>query len=936
MAKNTFCVSDFPHTLIKSQKSAPSSPERFSLLLLEFGEVYFEDFSAVYYPNAETEQEEIERKQRGRLKICSESLVFDPLDFSHPVIKVAFRDCTSVKSWDNNDSRISDNSFTVKTNQFCEMLEGNILSPYKFKKEKCTFVFSLNYGDVSNVLSQVITLVNATKQPKSDHLSLIESLVSSRHAAVSFNTSWLEDLYEEHVLELSGDHVTPMVSNPGRIMLTSSRLYYQPYNNVETEPVLKVALDELRSVLKRRYMLRHTGIELFCRGGYSMFLVLPSPRERNLLYDELIGRRPEAQLSDLVLAGLTRDWQVGRMSNYDYLMMLNHLADRSFNDIMQYPVMPWIIADYTSPSLDLTDSATFRDLSKPVGALTPERLKFFQTRYAEMSGRKFLYGTHYSAPGYVLYYLVRSAPEYLLCLQNGNFDKPNRLFHNIAQTWGNVNNDHADVKELIPEFYQSTGSFLLNTMNLDLGVRSDGNRVNNTLLPPWAKDAADFTRQCREALECDYVSAHLHHWIDLIFGYKQRGEEALEANNLFHYLTYEGEFNTERVHDPKELAAIELQVKEFGQTPRQLFTRPHPSRLISRTPPPPLTPTPPPSHSSQPDEPVKTEADTTAGLGYVGGGSCNPEEEWVDVQMPKAGPRTLTLKLKNKLHKEPVSSVFLSHDGKTIYSASHDKTLKVCGVNDGGQLLRSSSISGLPLSCLSLLPDSKCVLVGSWDNNVYVYSVEYASVVCSAYCHDSSITSLVWKNNLLVTGSWDSTVKVWDFPYPPPNDQTRPEAPKIICELDHDNEVSCVDLHGSKVASGTVDGFVTLWSVDGFREFELQAHSEGVTVVLFNQEGNMLCTCGGDGVVRLLDTSSHTEVISKREQQVFHCAAWNGDLLILGGEGGGVHIWDAATLSEITSAQEHTGPITGVSVSSDGRLIATGGRDKDVALWDYT
>ncbi len=65
------------------------------------------------------------------------------------------------------------------------------------------------------------------------------------------------------------------------------------------------------------------GIELFCRGGYSMFLVLPSPRERNLLYDELIGRRPEAQLSDLVLAGLTRDWQVGRMSNYDYLMMLN-------------------------------------------------------------------------------------------------------------------------------------------------------------------------------------------------------------------------------------------------------------------------------------------------------------------------------------------------------------------------------------------------------------------------------------------------------------------------------------------------------------------------------------------------------------------------------------------------------------------------------------
>ncbi len=44
-------------------------------------------------------------------------------------------------------------------------------------------------------------------------------------------------------------------------------------------------------------------------------------------------------------------------------------------------------------------------------------------------------------------------------------------------------------------------------------------------------DAADFTRQCREALECDYVSANLHHWIDLIFGYKQRGEEAVKTDN---------------------------------------------------------------------------------------------------------------------------------------------------------------------------------------------------------------------------------------------------------------------------------------------------------------------------------------------------------------------------------------------------------------------
>lgn len=44
-------------------------------------------------------------------------------------------------------------------------------------------------------------------------------------------------------------------------------------------------------------------------------------------------------------------------------------------------------------------------------------------------------------------------------------------------------------------------------------------------------DAADFTKKCREALESDYVSKHLHQWIDLIFGYKQQGQFAEEADN---------------------------------------------------------------------------------------------------------------------------------------------------------------------------------------------------------------------------------------------------------------------------------------------------------------------------------------------------------------------------------------------------------------------
>ena len=70
-----------------------------------------------------------------------------------------------------------------------------------------------------------------------------------------------------------------------------------------------------------------------------------------------------------------------------------------------------------------------------------------------------------------------------------------------------------------------------------------------------------------------------HHWIDLIFGYKQRGPAALAAHNLFHYLCYEGSVDIDKVEDDLERQAIEGHIQNFGQTPSQLLAKePHPSR----------------------------------------------------------------------------------------------------------------------------------------------------------------------------------------------------------------------------------------------------------------------------------------------------------------------------------------------------------------------
>jgi outer membrane protein assembly factor BamB len=143
----------------------------------------------------------------------------------------------------------------------------------------------------------------------------------------------------------------------------------------------------------------------------------------------------------------------------------------------------------------------------------------------------------------------------------------------------------ADFKELIPEFF-TLPEFLCNINHYNLGVRQDGETIDNVKLPPWCQHvstdplvrAREFVRLQRKALESPYVSANLHHWIDLIFGAKQRGLPAELADNLFIAESYEGNFDVESEQDAVRRAGLIGKIKHFGQTPVQLFTQHHPPR----------------------------------------------------------------------------------------------------------------------------------------------------------------------------------------------------------------------------------------------------------------------------------------------------------------------------------------------------------------------
>lgn len=203
-------------------------------------------------------------------------------------------------------------------------------------------------------------------------------------------------------------------------------------------------------------------------------------------------------------------WTNGWLSNFDYLLLLNKLANRSFWDISQYPIMPWVLKQYSSSELDLENPRVFRDLEKPIGALNEDKLDKYKAKYYEVlkqnsDEQPYMYSTHYSSSGIVLYYLVREIPPQILRLQNGGFGPADRIFFDIEMCWNNCINILSDLKELIPEFYSGDGQFLVNRYKWELGLNHLSEKVEDVVLPNWAESPSDFVMKMRQALESDYV-----------------------------------------------------------------------------------------------------------------------------------------------------------------------------------------------------------------------------------------------------------------------------------------------------------------------------------------------------------------------------------------------------------------------------------------------
>ena len=554
---------------------------------------------------------------------------------------------------------------------------------------------------------------------------------------------------------------------------------------------LRISFNELYSVFQRRYQLQNVALEFFDIHRSATLVAFNSQNER----EEVLNKVLNSPLPNSIFSSsygtsinykkfmnswkskIIAQWVSGKITNFDLLMHMNSFAGRSYNDLTQYPVFPWVIADYESEELDLDNPKTYRDLSKPMGGHGAARAQQFREKYImyEESGMEPAhYGTHYSCAAYVLYYLMRLEPfsRLALRLQGGRFDVADRLFHNLGSSWRSASAENQqDVRELIPEFFYLP-EFLDNKNGFDFGITQTGKTIDDVTLPVWAKGSPErFIRLNRQALESEYVSRNLHQWIDLVFGYKQKGREAIAALNVFPHYSYEGNIDIDALDDPILRESAIQSAQNFGQTPKMIERKPFTQRFFQTS--------------------LREKSIDFGALAYLA---------------PLTPPFCI-VGAPQRVHVRPT----LTDTVKVGMAGQTDASV-------GDMCLVKGQIVGVGRNCTLIVPQKKYYRYGGPNNGVSVHvattSARHHKLNKMLTIHDCmhrapiSFAKASLNGLWLVTGCVDSTVRVWRY------DGQNMDLRATLCGHEG-GHITCIDLSTvfGTIVTGCAMGNVLLWDL---------------------------------------------------------------------------------------------------------------------------
>jgi len=202
---------------------------------------------------------------------------------------------------------------------------------------------------------------------------------------------WLHT-HEQIYLAEKCRRITPEHEANGEFLISKDKIFYVGNVPLSAAFVSRNMLDDtgfcrqwpidsIKKIYSRWFGLVDCALEISLTNGQTEMFAFTSTDDRQRVLTQLEKSISPFDIPKDEISDLTSKWQKGEISNFAYLMRLNSAAGRTFNDLMQYPVFPFILSNYKSAQLDLTISSNYRNLSVPISVQSEEKREMFEERY---------------------------------------------------------------------------------------------------------------------------------------------------------------------------------------------------------------------------------------------------------------------------------------------------------------------------------------------------------------------------------------------------------------------------------------------------------------------------------------------------------------------------------------------------------------------------
>jgi WD40 repeat protein len=290
-------------------------------------------------------------------------------------------------------------------------------------------------------------------------------------------------------------------------------------------------------------------------------------------------------------------------------------------------------------------------------------------------------------------------------------------------------------------------------------------------------------------------------------------------------------------------------------------------------------------------------------------------------------------------HVGPVFGLALSPDEHRAISGGADKTVRLWDLETGTELAKLEGHSEA-VRDVAFAPDGKRVASAGQDGTLRLWDLTEKKTLRTLKGHDGAVRCVAFTpdGKRLLSGGADRSLRVWDV-------QT---GERIRASYGHDSEVIgvAVSADGAFALTTGADHGATYWDLKSGRELAYLGIDRYVHVALFMPDGKR-AVLAGDGATRVCDLSSGEQWIGFfREGELSHAAALLPDnTVLLQGIGNRLecrllpteHLTtgDAANprSTHLGGIEAHSGPITRVRTTRDGKLALTAGEDGAVKLW---